>query len=119
MEKRINFTFLALAAALMLAASPAHASNLLVNPGFESNFGHVIPVGWTRFAPTNAQAYGNYAVEAPAHLGAVGWKQWGAAYVTGQTNVAGLSQNFNSAPGSVYQASGWMYTKSIDILGTN
>jgi hypothetical protein len=102
---------------LVLTASPAGAAtNLLVNPGFESNSGHVIPVGWTRFAPTNAQSGGNYWIEAPAHSGAVSWKQWGAAYAAGQTNVAGLSQSFNSAPGSVYQASGWMYTKSSDTL---
>jgi hypothetical protein len=113
----LNFPLLALAAGLVLAAGPAGAAtNLLVNPGFESNSGHVIPVGWTRFAPTNAQSGGNYWIEAPAHSGAVGWKQWGAAYAAGQTNVAGLSQSFNSAPGSVYQASGWMYTKSSDTL---
>ena len=115
----IYFPLLALAAGLVLAAGPAHASNLLVNPGFESTSGHVIPLGWTRFAPTNAEPFGNYWIEAPAHAGAVGWKQWGAANVAGQTNVAGLSQSFNSAPGSVYQASGWMYTKSTDTLGTD
>jgi len=110
---------LVLAAALMLAAARVHAANLLVNPGFEANSGHVIPVGWTRFAPTNAQPAGNYAIEAPAHSGAVGWKQWGAAYAIGQTNVAGLSQSFSSALGSVYQASGWMFTKGNDALGTD
>lgn len=115
----LNFALLTLVAGLVLAANPAQASNLLVNPGFEANSGHIIPVGWTRFAPTNAQPAGNYWVEAPAHSGAVGWKQWGAAYAAGQTNVAGLSQSFNSAPGSVYQASGWMYTKSNDTLGTD
>ncbi|MCC6820182.1 MAG: hypothetical protein IT579_05565 [Verrucomicrobia subdivision 3 bacterium] len=118
-SRTLNFSLLALAAFLMLAASPAHASNLLVNPGFESSSGRVVPVGWTRFAPTNAQSPGNYWVEAPAHSGTVGWKQWGAAYAAGQTNVAGLSQSLSSAPGSIYQASGWMYTKSGDTLGTD
>src|SRR5258708_16515459 len=33
------------AATLLIAARPAQAANLLVNPGFESNSGHVIPVG--------------------------------------------------------------------------
>lgn len=113
----MNSRLLILATALTLAASPVHASNLLVNPGFESNSGHVIPVGWTRFAPTNAQAGGNYWIELPAHSGALGWKQWGAAYAPGQTNVAGVSQSFGSSPGSIYQASGWMYTKSNDTLG--
>ena len=113
----VSSTLLTLTAVLMLAVCPAQAANLLVNPGFESSSGHVVPVGWTRFAPTNAQPAGNYWVEAPAHSGAVGWKQWGAAYAAGQTNVAGVSQSFGSAPGSVYQASGWMYTKSGDTLG--
>ncbi len=112
----LNLTCLALAAALMLAAGPAGAANLLVNPGFENGSGHVIPVGWKRFAPTNAQPAGNYWVQEPAHSGGVSWKQWGAAYVASQTNVAGLSQSFSSAPGSVYQASGWMFTKSGDTL---
>ncbi len=141
MEKRINFAvdqcplaryaneklkfkfsnskLLGALAALMMAASSASAGNLLVNAGFESSSGRVVPLGWTRFAPTNAQPAGNYWVEAPAHSGAVGWKQWGAAYAAGQTNVAGLSQSFSSAPGSIYQASGWMYTKSGDPLGAD
>jgi len=55
----LNFPLLALAAGLVLAAGPAQAGNILVNPGFESSSGHVIPVGWTRFAPTNAQSGGN------------------------------------------------------------
>ena len=117
--RTLTIPYLFLAAACMLAASSAGAANLLVNPGFESSSGHVVPVGWTRFAPTNSQLGGNYWVEAPAHSGSVGWKQWGAAYAAGQTNVAGLSQSFSSAPGSVYQATGWMYTKSNDTLGTD
>jgi hypothetical protein len=117
--KTMRRALLLLSAALALASSPAQAANLLANPGFEDNSGHLIPVGWTRFAPTNALPYGNYAIEAPAHSGALGWKQWGAAYAAGQTNVAGLSQSFSSAPGSVYQASGWMYTKSTDTLGAD
>lgn len=115
----ISCTLLTLATVFMLTISAANASNLLVNPGFESNSGHFVPVGWTRFAPTNAQAGGNYWIELPAHAGAVGWKQWGAAYAAGQTNVAGLSQSFGSSPGSIYQASGWIYTKSGDTLGTD
>jgi hypothetical protein len=113
---RTSLNFLLLATAFVLTASPASAANLLINPGFESSSGNVIPVGWTRFAPTN-EIPGHYWVELPAHSGLVGWKQWGAAYTTGQTNVAGLSQSFGSAAGSVYQASGWMYTKGNDTLG--
>jgi hypothetical protein len=115
----LNIALLTLAAGLVLPGSQAYGANLLINPGFEDNSGHFIPVGWTRFAPANAQPAGNYAIEAPAHSGTLGWKQWGAAYAADQTNVAGLSQNFSSAPGSVYQASGWMYTKSGDTLGAD
>ena len=117
--KSARSKLLILAVSFTLAAIPANASNLLINPGFESNSGHNIPVGWTRFAPTNAQPFGNYWIELPAHSGAVGWKQWAAAYVAGQTNVAGLSQSFGSSPGSIYQASGWMYTKINDTLGAD
>lgn len=118
-NKTINSKLLILAVAFTLSANRANASNLLINPGFESTSGHVIPVGWTRFAATNAQPGGNYWIELPAHSGAVGWKQWGAAYVASQTNVAGLSQSFGSSPGSIYQASGWMYTKINDTLGAD
>ncbi len=118
--RSLDLTFLVTAAVVMLVASPVGAANLLVNPGFESSSGRIIPLGWKRFAPTNAQpGNNNYWVEAPAHSGSVGWKQWGAAYAAGQTNVAGLSQSLSSAPGSVYQASGWMYTKANDTLGAD
>src|SRR6266699_1160601 len=115
------FTILALATALVLAPSSARAGNLLVNPGFETNSGHVVPVGWARFAPPNAQPYGNYAVEVIAgiaHSGSFYWKEWGASYLPAPTNnVAGIYQDFSSAPGSTYQASGWFYTLSGDAGG--
>jgi hypothetical protein len=117
-SQNLNLPLLTLAAGLMLAVSPAQGANLLINPSFEDNSGNFIPVGWTRFAPTNALG-AHYWIEAPAHTGTLGWKQWGAAYAVGQTNVAGLSQSFSSAPGSVYQASGWMYTKGNDMLGAD
>src|SRR6185503_15244334 len=70
----LHFRFLALAAAWMLAGSPAQGGNLLVNPNFEGNSGHVIPVGWTRFEPPTAQHFGvpplgNFWVESnvPTH----------------------------------------------------
>lgn len=108
-----------LGVALLASVAAASAANLLVNPGFEANSGHVIPSGWTRFAPTNAQAFGNYWIESgvPAHGGTLYWKQWGSSYVATSTNVAGLSQTFSSAPGSIYQASGWMFTRGSDLLG--
>jgi hypothetical protein len=112
---------LSLAAALLFVASPARAGNLLVNPGFEVNSGHAVPVGWTRFAPPNAQTFGNYWIEGnvPPHSGTLYWKQWGAAYANGATNVAGIDQEFSSAPGSTYQANGSFFTRSSDVLGPN
>ncbi|HEV2395151.1 MAG TPA: hypothetical protein VG146_22600 [Verrucomicrobiae bacterium] len=109
--------FLALIA-MMFLARHTEAANLLINPSFEQNSGHVLPIGWTRFAPPNAQTFGNYWVEPPAQSGLVGWKQWGASYLPAPTNnVAGIYQDFSSAPGSTYQAGGWFYTKSTDTLG--
>ena len=114
---------LTLAAALMLAGSPAHASNLLVNPGFEANSGHAIATGWTYFsAPPPPNYFGDYWIESnvPAHAGTLYWKQWGALYLPAPTNnVAGIYQEFSSAPGSIYQASGWLFTRGNDLLGPN
>jgi len=111
---------LTLAAAFLWCARPALGANLLVNPGFEANSGHVIPVGWTRFAPPTAQAFGNYWIEGNVtpHSGTFYFKEWGAAY-NGTNNVAGIYQDLSSAPGSIYQASGWFYTSSGDTLGAD
>ena len=110
---------------IVLAANPAQAFNLLVNPSFELlPTGHNLAYGWTRFAPPTAQPFGNYWVDdfvnysdAPtAHSGTFYWKEWGAAY-DGTNNVAGIYQTFSSIPGSIYQASGWLYISSRDELG--
>jgi hypothetical protein len=97
----------------------SRAANLLVNPGFEAQVSaHVVPQGWTRFAPPTAQAGGNYWVGPPEgipHTGASEYKEWGACY-NGTNNVAGIYQDLSSAPGSVYQASGWCLTKGNDLL---
>jgi hypothetical protein len=120
--KTVNSALLALVAAVVLAASPAQAANLLVNPSFENNSGHVIPVNWTRFAPPTAQgasqSTGNYWIEGnvPRQSGSLYFKEWGACY-NGTNNAAGIYQDFSSAPGSTYQASGWFYTSGGDVLG--
>jgi len=129
MEKRISFTFPALAAALMLAAGPAQASNLLVNPGFETPPpGQTVASGWAYFAPPTLsptthdywvanQSTGNGM---PANSGTFFWKQWGALYAAPPiNNVAGIYQTFSCAPGSTYQASGWLSTSSTDPLGAD
>jgi hypothetical protein len=114
--------FLALAAGLLLAAGPAQAFNLLVNPSFEANNGHLIPAGWTYFSPPTPPTYtGDYWVITGndsgngvyPHSGNFYWKEWGALY-SGTNNVAGIYQTFGSAPGSTYQASGWLNISSVD-----
>jgi len=109
---------IALTVGLVLTANSVQAANLLVNPSFESNSGHIVPSGWTRFAPPTAQPAGNYWIEAlvPPQSGSLYFKQWGASY-NGTNNAAGLVQEFSSAPGSTYQASGWFFTRGSDVLG--
>src|ERR1017187_3432494 len=116
----LNFPLLALAAVLVLAAGPAQAGNLLVNPSFETNNGNVVPTGWTYFAPP-ANTANNYWIvtstdgcspHMAAHSGSYLWKEWWANGIP--TNVAGIYQTFGSAPGSIYQASGWLASKGCD-----
>lgn len=115
-----RFVFLAAAALLLLSLPAARAANLLVNPSFEQNSGHVLPNNWGRFAPPTAQSFGNYWVEGNVtpEQGLLYYKQWGACY-NGTNNAAGIYQDLSSAPGSVYQASGWFYTSSTDTLGAD
>jgi hypothetical protein len=123
----LNFALLALAAGLVLAAGPAQASNLLVNPGFETPpsghavYGTTVATGWTYFSPPEPPGYfGDYWVDnaVVAHSGTFYWKQW-SALNNGNTNVAGIYQTFSSAPGSTYQASGWFFTSASDTLGAD
>ena len=126
----VNAALLALAATVVLAAGPAQAGNLLVNPSFEANSGNSIPIGWTYFmSPLSPIPSGggtnHYWVESAvsSHSGTFHWKEWGALYAAPPTNnVAGIYQTFSSASGSTYQASGWFYTSSTanhgnDLLG--
>ena len=116
----LSFPLLTLAAGLMLGGEAAHASNILVNPSFEANSGHVVATGWTYYSPPTPPTYfGDYWVESniAAHLGTLYWKQWGALYNTAVTNVAGIYQDFSSVPGSAYQANGWLFTRGNDTMG--
>ena len=117
-----NFTFYTFAVSLLMSAGQAEAGNLLINPGFEANSGHLVAAGWTYFSPPPPPGYfGNYWVEGavPAHSGTNYWKEWGALYLSATTNVAGIYQTLSSAPGATYQASGWFFTSSGDALGTH
>ena len=125
----LNFPLLALAVSMALAAGPAQAQNLLVNPGFETPpDGQVVATGWTYFAPpTLGAGVQDYWVvnintvgcsDMPPHSGTYFWKEWGALYAAAPTNnVAGIYQTFGSAPGSIYQASGWFCTSTCDKEG--
>ena len=124
-----KWALLALASGLLLAANQARAINLLFNSSFETNSGHAIPAGWSRFEPPTAQQFGtpplgNFWVEisnatVSAQSGLLYFKEWGASYGAQPTNVAGIYQDRSSAPGSIYQASGWFYTSSGDMLGAD
>jgi hypothetical protein len=123
--KTLDFRLLALAAALIFCTRPVEAANLLVNPGFEANSDHVVPTGWARFEPPTASHFGNglgdFYVEhvaGIAHSGTFYFKEWGACY-NGTNNVAGIYQDLSSGPSSTYQASGWFYTSSSDMLGAD
>lgn len=124
---------IACAVAFALAASIAGscsvvASNLLVNPSFESSSGHATyalgvqpATGWTYFSPpVPSTYYGDYWVDnaVPAHSGKFYWKEWGALYSTAVNNVSGIYQDFSAAPGSVFQANAWFYINGQDALGT-
>ena len=120
MKNSAFWTALAAAVALIPTAVGTQAANLLVNPGFEVNSGHVTPSGWTRFAPPTAQPFGNYWTEGiiTNQSGLQHFKEWGACY-NNTNNAAGIYQDLSSAPGSTYQASGWFFTKGNDALGTD
>src|SRR5579859_6073927 len=104
--------WLAASAALGLCFAPAQAANLLINPSFEQNSGHVVPSAWARFEPPTAQHFGspplgNFWVEGNVtpEQGLLYYKEWGACY-NGTNNAAGIYQDLSSAPGSEYQANG-------------
>jgi len=120
-RQQLRSRWLLATAALAMAALPAMAANLLVNPSFEANSGHVLPTGWTRFAAPTAQPFGNYWIEGNVtpQQGSLYYKEWGASYLSDTNNTAGIYQDFSSAPGSTYQASGWFYAPGNDLLGAD
>jgi hypothetical protein len=123
-SKTAHFAGVALATALALATSPAQAGNILANTNFGLNSGQAVATGWTYFKPpTVPVTTKDYWIGGPPTGGFFAsplsgtqyWKEWGAGYFTAPTNnVAGIYQEFGSAPGSVYQAGGWFYTSSSD-----
>jgi hypothetical protein len=114
---------LALAAGLLLAAIPARAVNILVNPGFETPpYGHstnlVYPAtGWTYFSPPEPAGYfGDFWVEGVVtpHSGSYYWKQWFGLSSRATNNVSGIYQTYSCSPGSTFDADGGLYLDSGD-----
>jgi hypothetical protein len=123
----VGFVLAVVAAVLMVIAGPAQANNLLVNPGFETPpsghaaYGTTVAAGWTYFSPPVPLDYfGDYWVQSTAshgvsaNSGSCYWNEWGVLHNAAVSNVAGIYQTFSSAPGSTYQASGWMTSSSTD-----
>jgi hypothetical protein len=92
-----------------LAATSAWATNLITDPGFESQTVAPNPdptnaPGWSTF---NGAAFSNSA--APAHTGS--WVMSMPAGKGGFT-VPGAFESFAASPGQTYTLSGWVYTPS-------
>src|SRR5262245_4623616 len=99
--------------ALMFVSLLAQASNLLVNPGFEADGNHGNGASITAWSFSNGDPYW-INVDSYAHSGNNYYKVWGA--FNGNPNVGAVWQDKDSAPGSVYQADGWLYTLDTDSV---
>src|SRR6516165_2665904 len=78
--KKGLMAFAALLGIGLAFTTPSRAANLLVNPGFEANNGHAVPVGWTYFSPSPQQGYfGKYCNGAALRTlaGNFFYKKWG------------------------------------------
>src|ERR1700674_4985898 len=97
-NKTLNFTLLALIAALLLLASPAQAGNLLVNGSFEwpalatHSYSSVAPTGWAW--DNGAGSLINGYVYACCEVAAV-WPQDGQQYVALGNMSSSISQSFS------------------------
>ena len=126
-----TFALMTLAAGLVLAAGPAQAStNILLNAGFElppsghALYGTTVATDWTYFSPPELPGYfGDYWVQIlttdhglAAFDGTNYWNQW-SALNSGNTNASGIYQTKGCAPGSIFQANGWITSGSGDNGG--
>ncbi len=111
-------SWLAVALGLFGSGNQLQASNILINPGFESNSGGETPIGWTLFGGNAPGGTGFWInSDAYAHSGVNYWKEWGATW-TGSGDVAGTYQDKACSPGWVYTADGWFFTLSTDAMGS-
>jgi beta-glucanase (GH16 family) len=96
-----------IAVSLAIFANTSFASNVLTNPGFETDD----LTGWTAFG----NSIGNVLVEgseATPHGGSFYLKTYGQ--FIGATNYSGVYQETPCSPGVTYSADGWAYTLSAD-----
>lgn len=103
---------LVLGLAVWFLAVPAGAVGVLSNSGFESdtNSENQTLFGWQTFGGNNY----NEANPLIAHSGTNYYKVFQA--FNGQANNTGIYQDYISGPGAVYNADGWAYTASSDVL---
>ena len=118
------FQILAVFAALTLAGSLAQASNIIQNPGFESDSGYgyfgsgtipTMPGNWTWGSP----GYGGWWMQSSGssdnpHSGNNHFKEWGAYQSQQTTNV--LYQDNSTLPTSTYTCDFWQGSTS-DAFG--
>ena len=96
---------------LFALATPLMASNVLTNPGFESNppGQNQNLVGWTAYGSNNYNQTG-----ADARSGTNYFKVYQG--FTSSVNYSGIYQDYISGPGATYAADGWAKTISTDTL---
>lgn len=119
MTKPVALTSICLAFlinALILFPAEGQTSNLLSNPGFETD-----PSGQNQNV-VQWQLYGpnvfNESSSSVAHSGTNYFKVYSAS--NGTVNYSGCYQDYISGPGATYSADGWVYTASSDtIAGQN
>jgi beta-glucanase (GH16 family) len=99
-----------LLAGFLSVETPARASDILTNPGFELV---QTPVAWNIYGDT----IGNVSAQtsaATAHSGTNYLKVY--QQFVDYVNTSGVYQDNLSGPGAVYAANGWAYTLASDVL---
>lgn len=102
---------LASAALALCQTGHSQTTNLLSNPGFESDG----PGGTQNFPGWQMYGINDYTQSGPlAHTGTNYFKVYQA--FSGAVNYTGVYQDYISGPGTVYSANGWAYTAASDVL---
>jgi beta-glucanase (GH16 family) len=106
----MNFRKTSLAVVLFVCCARVHASDILINPGFELDGTGTAVAGWTTFGPNVYSQNSGFI----AHSGSDYLKVYQA--FNGATNFTGVYQDNISGAGATYTADGWGYTLSTDAL---